>query len=984
MVAASQFSWKSRLSAKRRPSAWLCLVVAMGLALGMIPAQAEQTPAEFFESRIRPVLIKECYSCHSSQAPVLKGALNLEHRAGWQTGGDSGPAIVPGNPEDSLLLSAMKFDGLEMPPAGRLSNEIIADFESWIKAGAFDPRSETATTAKNAPLSGMSIEAGKQFWSFQPLTQAAPPALQNPGWAAVATDESSTQSRLIDHWVLARLEAAQLTPSPPANVRTLVRRIYIDLTGLTPSALEVEEFCQDQRPDRIERLVDQLLDRPEYAEHWARRWLDVARYADSNGSDFNATFREAWRYRNYVIEAYKNDLPYDQFIQEQLAGDLLPSTSEEERIRKLVATGFLMLGPKMLSERDKLKLQMDVVDEQLDTIGKAFLGMTMGCARCHDHKFDPVPTADYYAMAGILKNTLSLQGEIQKYVSDWPEVPLPIAAEHRMALEQFEQARKSLQSQLASIKKQLNSSTGAMNEGSDRQLELGIVVDDTAAEFVGEWKQSTHSKPYVGAGYRHDDNSDKGEKSATFKTALPADDEYEVRVSFTPAAARAQAVPISVTHALGETTVKLNQQKSGAFGGLFETIGRFRFKADMPAVVKFETAGTKGHVIVDAVQWIPVRDIEAHRAMLAKAASQSQANAERDKLQNEMKAMEGKMAELLKTAPPPAPKAMAAQNTPSFADCAICIRGEPHQLGKVVPRGFLQVASWEPARPIPADVSGRQELAHWVAHPQNPLTARVYVNRIWKSLLGSGIVRTTDNFGVLGERPTHPELLDALASSFIQQGWSTKKLIRAIVLSKTYQQSSTYRPEAAAIDPENKLLWRANRQRLSAESMRDSLISLTSGLETPDRDSPVKSLGKLVAENNPKGAAKSIQESRTRTIYQPVVRGEISPLLAVFDFADPDFVVGDRSVSTVPAQALVMLNSPFVKESAQQIARQVVEDASIPSDGRASAIYLRLLGRPAQEEEIQLANKLAGPGDLAGWSRVAHALIASTEFRWRD
>lgn len=947
------------------------------------PAKAEdQAALEFFEAKIRPVLIKECYSCHSSQAPVLKGALNLEHRSGWQTGGDSGPSIVPGNPEDSLLLAAMKFDGLEMPPAGRLPDETIADFEAWIKAGAVDPREGTGTATKNTPLTGMSVEAGKQFWSFQPVTTSPLPEVRNAQWATPTVTNAT--SHQIDTMILARLEAANLAPSPAADERTLVRRLYLDLIGLAPTAPEVDAFIHDQRPDRLERLVDTLLERPEFAEHWARRWLDIARYADSNGSDFNATFKEAWRYRDYVIDALSRDLPYDEFIREQLAGDLLPAENEAERVRKLVATGFLMIGPKMLSERDKVKLQMDVVDEQLDTVGKAFLGMTMGCARCHDHKFDPIPTADYYAMAGILRNTLSLQGEIQKYVSDWPETPLPIAPEHQAALDQFEAARKALQGQLAAIKKQLGASTPAGTDTAKSELDLGVVIDDSAAEFIGEWKSSVYSRPFVGAGYRHDDNADKGEKSATFRTTLPSADEYEIRIAYTGSNGRSKEVPIEIVHVGGIAQVTLNQQTPGKHGSLLQPIGRFRFTPDQPATVTIRTAGTKGHVIVDAVQWISVKQIEAHRVQLAEAAKQAEANAEMERLKTEMKQMEGKMAELLKSAPPPAPKAMAARNANTFSDCPICIRGEPHQLGKVVPRGFLQVASWEPAPTIPTDVSGRRELADWIAHPKNPLTARVYVNRVWKSLLGSGIVRTTDNFGVLGEKPTHPELLDALASSFVHDGWSTKRLIRGIVLSRTYQQSSTFRDEAAAVDPENKLVWRSNRQRLSAESMRDSLLRLTTGFQSPPADSPVKALGKLVAENNPKGAAKTIQEAGVRTIYLPVIRGEISPLLAVFDFADPDFVVGERSVSTVPAQALVMLNSPFVKEAARQIAQQVIEDPTVPSDGRANAIYQRLLSRPADTEEIAAAAKLAGAGDLAGWSRVAHAIIASTEFRWRD
>ena len=423
---------------------------------------------EFFETRIRPVLIKSCYECHSSDAEELSGGLSVDSAAALLTGGDSGPALVAGKPDDSLLLEAIRYEGLEMPPDGRLPESVIRDFEKWISDGAADPRTKPESEP-HAPQD-IDIEKGREFWSFRPVRQQNPPQTSNSNWARTS----------IDTFVLAKLEQAQLKPVADASTETLVRRLHFDLTGLPPSAEDVQRLTSEWSDETYVQLVDELLASEQFGAHWGRHWLDVARYADSNGGDFNATFHNAWRYRNYVVDSINDDKPFDQFVREQIAGDLLPYESEKQRAEQIVATGFLMLGTKMLSERDKDKLRMDVVDEQVSTVGSSFLGMTLGCARCHDHKFDPIPTEDYYALAGIFQNTRTLEGESQKYVSTWKKVALPAAEDDVQRIEEHQSQLKELESELKQTKADL--------AAAEKKLRLlsssgnSLIVDDQDAE----------------------------------------------------------------------------------------------------------------------------------------------------------------------------------------------------------------------------------------------------------------------------------------------------------------------------------------------------------------------------------------------------------------------------------------------------------------------------------------------------------------------
>jgi mono/diheme cytochrome c family protein len=724
----------------------------------------------FFEKEVRPLLVKHCSECHSADAKEIKGNLSLDTRGGWQAGGDSGPSIVPGQPDESLLIEALRYESYEMPPAGKLSDAEIAVFVRWVEMGAPDPRDGQPVARTEKP--SLDLEAAREYWAFQLPESHRPPQVKNTNWP---TDD-------LDRFILANLEAAGLSPAPPADRPTWLRRVTFDLTGLPPTSAELTAFLADDSPEAYATVVDRLLASKQFGVHWGRHWLDVARYADSNGSDFNATFFNAWRYRDYVIDSVNNDRPYDEFVRQQIAGDLLPYSSDAERIENLVASTFVTIGPKMLSERDKEKLTMDVVDEQVDSLGKAFLGLTIGCARCHDHKFDPIPTADYYALAGIFTSTVTLEGESQQYVSAWKETSLPIPAEHAAALEQHKQQKDRLTAALNQAKKDLKT--------ADEQLarlgssDGGILVDDTEAKKIGQWKESTFSPNFVGKGYVHDEKTGQGTKSITWTPTLPHAGRYEVRISYAGANGRDSAVPVTIRHADGVANLKVDQTQVAAIDKLFKPLGTFRFEAGMGGSVTVSNTGTTGYVLADAVQFLPV-DTPTGPAVAQEPTDPKLVAAEKAVAQAKRRMTSGEAAlkALDKHAPPPAPTAMAPREAPAVGDCRICVRGEHKNRGQASPRGFLQVISGDQYQVENAEQSGRVELAEWIARPDNPLTARVFVNRVWQKMIGEGLVRTVDNFGHLGERPTHPELLDTLAVDFVADGWSLKRLVRRIALS---------------------------------------------------------------------------------------------------------------------------------------------------------------------------------------------------------
>lgn len=950
------------------------LTAACGWCLAT-PLQAAEPHAadlEFFETKIRPVLVKHCYECHSAETKSPKGGLLLDTRAAIRQGGESGPSVVPGDTAASLILEALRYESYEMPPKGKLPDSVIADFETWIRRGAADPREGGKTIAK----SGYDWDEVRQFWSYRPVVEPALPAVKNAAWPA--SD--------IDRFILAGLEAKGLAPAAAADRRTLLRRAYFDLIGLPPSPEEIEAFLADDRPDAYERLVDRLLASPQFGERWGRHWLDVVRYADSAGGGRTTIFANAWRYRDYVVASFNRDKPIDQFITEQLAGDLLPHASAAEEAEHLTATGFYQLGPKNLDTQDKELLRMDVIDEQLDTLGRAFLGMTMGCARCHDHKFDPIPTADYYAMAGILRSTKTL---LPGNVSGFVQRPLPLDESTRVVLESYTQKVDEITSALktAQAAEKKLQARRAPPQGPGR--EMGIVIDDAEAKVVGDWKSSTFSPTRVGPVYLHDERSGKGEKSITFEAKLPKAGSYEVLIAYNHAPSRASNVPVTVKQQNQETVVIVNQQSAPTVEKLYESLGQFKFAAGLAAVI-VGTRDTNGYVIADAVQFVPLdgksRSSQDDIAQPAeKPDPAADVLAELAAVQDRMQALEAELARLKKSAPPPAPMTLSVEDEAKTGDYYVCIRGNVHQLGQQEPRGFLRVIT--PEKPeIAPDASGRLELARWIASNDNPLTARVYVNRIWQHLMGRGIVATPDSFGTTGDRPSHPELLDGLVLRFQRGGWSQKTLIKAIMLSQSYRMQSDRNPRAEAIDPENRLWWRMPRRRLEVEAIRDSMLLASGELDL--------AIGGSTVPTNLGNEFDFKYDSRRRTIYLPILRNGLFDMFEVFDFADPNMVHGRRNVSVLATQALYFMNSPFVHGRSAAAADRLLAIPNLTDDARLEQAYLQTLGRLPRASEIAAAKAfLDAAGEPTGkstradrqrsaWQGIYKALFGSLDFRY--
>ena len=931
----------------------ILLTAAMGRSSA---ADADAKGIEFFENRIRPVLVENCYNCHSIAAEgnkKLRGGLYLDSRDGLLKGGDSGPALVPGKPKDSLLIKTMHYAGdVKMPPKGKLPDSVVADFEAWITMGAPDPRQAVKMKQK-----GLSLEEGRKFWSYIPLTKPALPTVKTAG------------KNEIDAFILAALEAKGMKAAPEADRTILIRRLYYDLLGLPPTPEEIDAFVNDRAADAYDQLVDRLLASPHFGERWGRHWLDLARYAESLTLR-GFVMKEAWRYRDYVIESFNKDVPFNQFIREQIAGDLLQGGTTEERRRHLTATSFLTLGNTNLEEQDKKQLVMDVVDEQLDTISRAFLAQTVTCARCHDHKFDPIPTKDYYALAGILKNTKTLA---HSNVSKWLEMPLPGNPDREKNFKEHEAAVAVLQKQIAGAKGAVAKNAKPLDPNKPHVFTLkelpGIVVDDAQAKKIGDWKESKFSGTYIGAGYIHDDNKEKGEKSLTFDPDIPQTGKYEVRFAYQAAKGRATKVPVTVFSADGEKTIMVDQTKTPDIDGLFISLGQYRFEKDGQSFVIVANDDTQGVVIADAVIFIPVEALNEVKNGPAAAPSKDAPEAA------SLKALEDKLKKL-QASGPRREMVMSVEEEAKIEDVKVHVRGNVHNLGELAPRGFLQVAMTGKSEPFPKDESGRRQLAEWIASAENPLTARVFANRAWHWLLGVGLVRTTDNFGTTGEKPSHPELLDYLAARFLEEGWSTKKLVRLIVLSGTYRQASL--KDRSEIDPENRLLSQAHRRRLEAECIRDTILKV-SGQLAQDHGGPTF--------KTELGADYGYKHSDVRrSVYSPVFRNSLPELFEAFDFADPSVCTGRRNVSTVAPQALFLMNNPFVQQQAKATAQRLLAEPGLDDAVRITRVFRVTLGRLPSTAEQKLAEAFIQGSDpknpQEAWAQLVQSLFASIDFRY--
>jgi hypothetical protein len=791
------------------------IVLGAGAPLRAPGAEPSATQAEFFEQKIRPLLSSRCFECHGPKKH--KGGLRLDSRASILEGGDSGPALVPGKPEESRLIEAIGYsDDLKMPPKGKLPSQEIEVLTNWVKQGA--PWSDresvepSAAPASNAPATGPLFRPDqKAFWAFQPLKDPPVPSVRRADWPRTP----------IDRFVLAELEKQGLSPAPQADKRTLIRRATFDLTGLPPTPEEIHAFLEDQSPEAFARVVDRLLGSPGYGVRWGRHWLDLARYADSNGMDENVAYANAFRYRDYIVDAFNQDKPYDQFVHEQLAADLLPSSGDEQRdLQRLVATGYLVIGPKMLAEDDQVKMEMDIIDEQVDTIGRTFLGLTLGCARCHDHKFDPIPTADYYSLAGILKSTKAMDNF--KVVARWHERPLASQAQRAEA----EVYRRKI---------------------ADRRADIAFYERD----------------------------------------ALGALD------------------PASLVTYLKPLYDDLNS---------------------------------------------------------------------------------------LERSKPVIPEAMSVEDQKP-QDLRIHIRGNHLTLGPEVPRQFPRIIAGESQTPIKSGGSGRLQLARWLTSPDHPLTSRVMVNRIWYWHFGQGLVRSIDNFGRLGERPTNPALLDWLARRFLAEGWSIKALHRLIMLSSTYQMSTTYDETAAQADPENRLHWRMPRRRLEAEEIRDAILAVSGQIDLAQGGTLLSAKNHAYVYSTVAAEA-APYDNRRRSIYQPVFRSGLYDVFQTFDFADPSASNGARDSTTVAPQALFMLNSSVVLEHSRHFAQSLLDRPARDDCERLALLYETAYGRlPSaaeteraldflKEYEQALESRPEDPSKrrTLAWGGLCRAVIGASEF----
>jgi hypothetical protein len=685
--------------------------------------------------------------------------------------------------------------------------------------------------------------------------------------------------------------------------------------------------------------------------------------------------KHAWRYRDYVIEAFNDDLPYDQFLRQQLAGDLLKATSVDAQRRNLIATTYLMMGDALLENQDKSQLDMDYVDEQLDAIGKGMLAQTIACARCHDHKFDPIPTRDYYAMAGILKNVQWLK---HGNVSNFMEKPLPISEETKRGLEIHDASVARLKSEINTLKPKVTGKGLPPVQAKDLP---GIIVDNTDAKATGKWAKSSGVPNHVGSEYLYSNTS--GSK-VIYPVKFSKGGKYAVRISGAQHPNRAPKALVTVLHNGGSKSFRLDQRKSpGAFNkagsdGYFQSLGFYEFPSGQWDAVEISTKGGGGFVVADAVQFLPVDNDGKVTIPQSSQQGKELSPAEQKELKARMAKLTTDLSALQKRKPAPEMVNSAVEKKKP-TDMKIHIRGNIYQLGAIAPRGVLQVANYGPVPKMPTNASGRLELADWVADPANPLTARVMANRVWHWLIGEGLVRTVDNFGTTGESPSHPELLDHLAVQFVQQGWSVKELIRAIALSKTYRLSSARgeQPE----DPENRLLAHMNHRRLDAEALRDTMLSVGGTLKLEMRGATFPASLKTDVDFQFKAPR--------RSVYVPVFRSSLPELFEVFDFANSSLVTGRRTLSTVAPQALFMMNHPFVRTQAKLAAERLLGDSQPKEEHRIDHAYLRILGRHATAAEIALSQEFLKSvidttknGRVEAWTQMVQSLFSTIDFRY--
>lgn len=994
------------------------LVIAVGLASG--PASAavpgpDEDDLVFFESRVRPLLVEKCERCHGPTEQ--KGALRLDSRVGWETGGDRGPAIEPGDPDASLVIQAVRHaDDVKMPPDRPLAETEVATLVEWVRRGAPDPRTGSR------PLGGMTLDEARRWWSLQPLTR---PPIHDP------VPGATTAANPIDAFLDASLRTAGVTPAPPADRRTWIRRATFDLTGLPPSPPEVDAFLADDSPMGRARVVERLLASPAYGERWGRHWLDLVRYADTAGENTDHPVPEAWRYRNWVIDALNRDQPYDEFVRDQIAGDLLAANeaAPEAASRKLVATGYLAIARRFGHDIDKdMHLTFEDV---IDNLGKTFLGLTISCARCHSHKYDPITTEDYYALYGVFASTsFPFPGcEPRQQPQNFP--PLVPKRTWEQAVEPYRNRRRTIEEKLAHGSEARRAAVGRLQDrasAATRPVIAGEVQDGGESLLVSK-SDSGPIAVEVQPGHvlvlsvsprgNHGADStqvawsirESGADGRTWDLARESIDDLlagnphpspdggalrwwflDRRTGFTPLAEPVRALdgrqglnvwrngetpslfvnattePISVWTRLAPRSLFVHPAPDGAVGVAWVS----------PIAGRVEITGriADAHPGGDGVAWTLEHVAEDVTRNLEEVA---EASAAALSLQREL-------ADLVASEPRRELAYAVAEGTPH--DVPVQLRGDPEKPGAVVPRRSLEVLG---SASFGSAGSGRRELAEWLTDPANPLTARVMVNRVWQHHFGRGLVATPSDLGTRGQPPSHPGLLDWLATDFIATGWSLKTLHRRIILSEAYARSncSTGDPEAS-LDPENHLFGRFRGRRLSAEELRDTLLVVGGNLDRSpgDRHPFPPSASWNFTQHNP--FADSYPSDR-RSVYLMVKRNRRDAFFGLFDGADPNAGTPVRQDTTVPTQALFFLNDPFFHAQADRLADRVLGTAGDPDPLRV--LYRMALQREPTGKERTWAEAFrtdyaaelpAETSERESWAALARVLLGSNEFLFVD
>jgi hypothetical protein len=1111
----------------------VCLVALLLVCARRDAAGAtDEAGAEFFESRVRPLLAQHCYGCHSAKAEKVKAGLRMDSREGLIKGGESGPAIVVGRPEQSRLIEAVRYSDpeLQMPPRGRLSDEQVADLVRWVELGA--PWSgDGVQAAAPAGPSGMA-RLRATHWAWRPVRASAPPAVKDTEW---------TRTR-VDPFILARLEAAGLRPAPPADRLSLLRRIHFALLGLPPRPEEVADFLEDRAPDALERVVDRLLASPRFGERWARHWMDLVRYSDTLGNEADMPIPNAWRYRDYLVRAFNADLPYDRLILEHLGGDLiddprrLPDGGDNESV---LGTAFFWMSEGKRSPVDLRQAQADSFDNRLDVLGKTFLGLTVACARCHDHKFDPITQEDYFGLYGYLKSSRYTQALLNRVELDaaaarmaairdeigraagaawaghaatvprhlmaalrvrsdedvakvsrgaglgpdrlrlWmraakesaPEPGHPMFAWRRIADLGPEPTAEAIAARWREIRKQTLERPIATPREDDIVLAdfsrsglRGWYVEDqafgTAPLRPGEVLLGDRATRPVATIARGGSWAHSGHLSRRLQGTLRSPSfSIDRRYLHVLAAGRASRVNVVIEHFVmiqdplygrlrrilkddapgwqtfdlelwrgrraylefaDTTTQDLHDmgRPDGCGPDGYVAVGRMILSDRGPPALPstMSATGLLGDSPVDSPRALAERygravseslsaladgslpdrpDAEARASLLAWLV-------ERGLLELDESAT-GPLGALLESfreieARLPQPRRAPAMTEGTPEDEHIFLRGNPKTVGPVVPRRMLSALASDRRSPTGAVGSGRLDLARRIADPTNPLTARVAVNRIWHHVFGRGLVASVDNFGALGDRPSHPELLDDLADRFVRDGWSIKRVVRELVLSRAFRMATTSPPEAEVADPDNRLLHRMFVRRLQAEAIRDAIVAVSGRLDgrmggpgvevhlTPFMDNYGDDYGR------PRSSGPLDGDGR-RSLYLNVRRNFLTPILAAFDIPPPLVTAGRRDVSNVPAQALILMNDPFVVQQARRWAVRVLAIAGLDANGRVRRMYLEAYARPPSEAERKAAlhfleghaDELGVPPERRGdderlWADFAHVLINVKEF----